>query len=126
MPYWLLKTEPTDYSFADLLRDGETPWEGVTNPAAVNNLKAMKKGDQVMLYHTGKQKAVVGLAKVVHAQDGAVTIKPGRPLARPITLAQIKQHQDLAAWPLVRIGRLSVVPVTATEWETVLQMERHP
>ncbi|HVX84210.1 MAG TPA: EVE domain-containing protein [Phycisphaerae bacterium] len=124
MACWLLKTEPSDYSFADLQRDGQTAWEGVTNALAVKHLQAMKKSDDVLLYHTGKEKAVVGLAKVVKAERGLVTIKAGLPLRRAVTLAEIKAQKNLADWTLVRMGRLSVVPVTNAQWDAVLAMGR--
>jgi predicted RNA-binding protein with PUA-like domain len=120
--YWVLKTEPTDYSFEDLLREGETEWAGVKNAVAVRNLKAMKKGDGVMIYHTGKEKAVVGLAKVVQAAEGVVRVKAEKRLERAVTLAEIKGREELASWGLVRMGRLSVVPATEGEWACVIGM----
>jgi predicted RNA-binding protein with PUA-like domain len=120
--YWVLKTEPTDYSFEDLLREGETEWAGVKNAVAVRNLKAMKKGDGVMIYHTGKEKAVVGLAKVVQAAEGVVRVKAEKRLERAVTLAEIKRREELASWGLVRTGRLSVVPATEGEWACVMGM----
>lgn len=126
MAYWLLKTEPTDYSFADLRRDGETTWEGVRNPTAVKNLRAMQKGDEVMIYHTGKEKAVVGLAKIARAQEGLIHIKPAKPLPHPITLAQIKAHPAMQTSPLLRISRLSVVPLAPAQWTALLAISQTP
>src|SRR5271168_4255456 len=112
MPY-LLKTEPTVYSFADLLRDNCAVWDGVTNPVAVKNLRGMKPGEQLVIYHTGDEKSAVGTAAVVSVDDSdpkvpLVTIKVGKPLAKPVTLAEIKAHRLFADSPLVRQGRLSV------------------
>jgi predicted RNA-binding protein with PUA-like domain len=119
---YLLKTEPSEYSFADLQRDGKTVWDGVSNPVAVRNLRAMESGDRLVIYETGSQKSAVGMASVVSvgAQDAAapvVTIKAGRALETPITLATIKAHSVFAASPLVRQGRLSVVPLTKAQYD---------
>ena len=121
MPY-LLKSEPDAYSFADLERDGETLWDGVTNPVAVKHLREMKPGDKLLIYHTGNERQVVGTATVtsVDAADAKtprVKIKAGRPLAHPHTLAEIKQNRLFADSPLVHQGRLSVVPLTAAQYE---------
>ncbi len=124
MACWVLKTEPTDYSLADLLREGETEWAGVKNALAVRNLKAMKKGDQVMIYHTGNERAVVGVAKVLRAEEGRVVIGKAKALGRVVTLAEIKERADLKGWGVVRMGRLSVVPTTEAEWACVMGMER--
>ncbi|HTA48164.1 MAG TPA: EVE domain-containing protein [Verrucomicrobiae bacterium] len=113
---YLLKTEPTVYSFADLQRDNTTIWDGVTNPVAVKNLRAMKPGDQLVIYHTGDEKSAVGTATVVSvdasdARNPLVKIKVGKP-TRPVTLAEVKANKLFADSPLVRQGRLSVVPLT--------------
>jgi predicted RNA-binding protein with PUA-like domain len=114
---YLLKTEPTVYSFADLQRDNTTIWDGVTNPVAVKNLRAMKPGDQLIIYHTGDEKSAVGTATVVSVDDSdarnpQVKIKVGKPIAKPVTLAEVKAHKLFSDSPLVRQGRLSVVPLT--------------
>lgn len=119
---YLLKTEPDVYSFADLQRDGETVWDGVTNPAAVKHLREMKSGDRLVIYHTGDEKTAVGTAKVlsVDASDPkvpVVRIKAGKPVKEPRTLAAIKERKLFADSPLVRQGRLSVVPLTEAQWE---------
>ncbi|MBV9296998.1 MAG: EVE domain-containing protein [Acidobacteriaceae bacterium] len=121
MPY-LLKTEPEAYSFANLERDGETVWDGVTNPVAVRNLRQMKAGDKLAIYHTGSERQVVGTATVVgvdtkDAKTPRVTIKAGKPVAKPRTLAEIKEHKLFADSPLVKQGRLSVVPLTAHQYD---------
>jgi predicted RNA-binding protein with PUA-like domain len=120
-PSYLLKTEPSDYSFADLQRDGVTPWDGVTNPAAVKHLREMEPGARLIIYETGDRKSAVGTASVVavDASDPrrpAVRIKAGRALARPVSLATIKASSLFAGSPLVRQGRLSVVPLTAAQY----------
>jgi predicted RNA-binding protein with PUA-like domain len=114
---YLLKTEPTVYSFADLQRENTTIWDGVTNPVALRNLRAMKPGDQLIIYHTGDEKSAVGTATVVSVdasdpRNPQVKIKVGKPLAKPVTLAEVKANKLFADSPLVRQGRLSVVPLT--------------
>jgi predicted RNA-binding protein with PUA-like domain len=121
MPY-LLKTEPAVYSFADLQREGTTIWDGVTNPAAVKNLRGMKPGEQLVIYHTGDEKSAVGTATVVSVdpsdtKNPQVKIKAGKPLAKPVTLADVKAHKLFADSPLVRQGRLSVVPLTEAQYK---------
>ncbi|MGD0987794.1 MAG: EVE domain-containing protein [Candidatus Sulfotelmatobacter sp.] len=124
MPY-LLKTEPSVYSFADLQREQTTIWDGVTNPAAVKNLRGMKPGEHLVIYHTGDEKSAVGSATVVSV-DAAdpkvpqVRIKVGKPAAKPITLSEIKAHKLFADSPLVRQGRLSVVPLTDTQYKFLM------
>jgi len=122
---WLLKTEPAAYAFEDLERQGKTAWDGVTNPVALKNLRAMKVGDLAAVYHTGGQKAVVGLAEVTRAAypdpkraDArlvAVDLRLLRRLARPVSLAELKAHPAFAESPLLRQGRLSVVPLTVAQ-----------
>jgi len=121
LPY-LLKSEPEAYSFDDLVRDGETLWDGVTNPVAVRHLGEMKTGDKLVLYHTGNERQAVGTATVVSvdtkdAKTPRVRIKAGKALKQPHTLAEIKAHKLFADSPLVRQGRLSVVPLTAAQYE---------
>jgi predicted RNA-binding protein with PUA-like domain len=120
MPY-LLKTEPSEYSFADLQREGTTIWDGVSNPVALKNLRNMKAGDELIIYETGDTKSAVGTATVVSLdisdpKDPRVKIKAGKPLARPTTLAEIKSLKLFTDSPLVRQGRLSVVPLSAVQY----------
>ncbi len=121
---YLLKTEPTVYSFANLQRDKATIWDGVTNPAAVKHLREMQPGETLLIYHTGDEKAAVGTATVVsvdasNQKTPLVKIKVGKALARPVTLAEIKAHKLFADSPLVRQGRLSVVPLNGAQWEWI-------
>ena len=121
---YLLKTEPTVYSFADLHRENTTIWDGVTNPAAVKHLREMKTGEHLVIYHTGDEKSAVGTATVVSvdasdAKIPLVKIKAGKPLVKPVTLAEIKAHKLFADSPLVRQGRLSVVPLTDAQFKFV-------
>jgi len=127
---WLLKTEPGAYSYDELEEEKEVPWDGVRNPAALRNLRAMKKGDRVLVYHTGDEKSVVGRAEVVREaypdpkwKGGTLVVVDvaarGR-LARPVTLAEIRAMAEFAESPLVRQARLSVVPLTAAQWQAVL------
>lgn len=120
--FYLLKTEPGTYSFADLQRDKQTTWDGVTNPVAVKNLREMKKGDELVIYHTGDEKRTVGTATVVSVdatdpKTPLVKIKAGKPLAHPQTLAELKANRRFQDSPLVRQSRLSVVPLTAEQFE---------
>jgi predicted RNA-binding protein with PUA-like domain len=122
MPDYLLKTEPTAYSFADLQGDQVTHWDGVHNPVALRNLGAMKPGDRLVLYETGEHKSAVGTATVVSVdtsdlKNPAVEIKAGKTLAKPVSLAQIKANKLFADSPLVRQGRLSVVPLSAAQYK---------
>ena len=122
MPY-LLKTEPSEYSFADLQRDQTTVWDGVTNPVALKNLRGMKKGDELVIYHTGDEKRTVGAASVVSVdasdpKSPRVTIRVGKPLA-PITLAEIKANKLFNDSPLARQGRLSVVPLSEGQYRYI-------
>lgn len=120
--HYLLKTEPTAYSFADLLREEETDWTGVTNPTAVKNLKAMKKGDKLVIYHTGEEKAAVGLARVTSVDISdpkvpLVRIAAGAAIKQPKTLAEIKQQAIFQDSPLVRQSRLSVAPLDEAQYD---------
>jgi predicted RNA-binding protein with PUA-like domain len=121
MPY-LLKTEPTEYSFDDLVRDKTTVWDGITNPVALRNLRTFEKGTELIVYHTGDEKRTVGTASVVSVdtsdeKNPKVTIKAGRTLKSSRTLAEIKANKLFEDSPLIRIGRLSVVPLTNKQWE---------
>lgn len=124
---WLVKEEPENYSFTQLLADGTTVWAGVKNPVAQRHLRTMKKGERVFFYHTGKEKAVIGTATVAveaypdpkNANLVVVELAAGQPLKRPVTLAEIKADKRFAAMPLVRIPRLSVQPVTDEEWDLI-------
>jgi predicted RNA-binding protein with PUA-like domain len=122
MSYYLLKTEPSEYSFADLQRDETTVWDGVSNPVALRNLGSMKAGDKLVIYETGDTKSGVGTASVVsvdasNPKSPQVELKAGKPLKRAITLAEIKSQKLFADSPLVRQGRLSVVPLTEAQWK---------
>ena len=131
---WLVKEEPEHYSFDQFVADGRTAWSGVKNPVAQKNLRAMKKGDRVFYYHTGKEKAVIGTATVSLAaypdpkdKSGklvVVELVPDKKLKRPVTLAEIKAAGRFADSPLVRIPRLSVMPVTEEQWEAIEAMSR--
>src|ERR1700736_613466 len=130
--FWLVKQEPSDYSWADFVADGSTSWTGVRNYTARNNLRRMSKGDQVLFYHSGEDKAVVGIAKVTRttyrdmtAKQGdwsAVDLAPVKPLRRPVTLAEIKSKSQLKNIALVRQSRLSVMPLGAKDFQTILKM----
>jgi predicted RNA-binding protein with PUA-like domain len=119
---YLLKTEPSEYSFEDLRRDGVTLWDGVSNPTAVKNLREMNPGARLVIYETGERRSAVGTATVVSV-DAAdpkmpkVKIKAGKAIAKPVTLGEIKAHKLFADSPLVRIGRLSVVPLTSAQYK---------
>ena len=124
MPY-LLKTEPSAYSFADLQREGTTVWDGVSNPVALKNMRAMKSGDQLVIYETGETKSAVGSASVVSVdasdpKNPRVKIKAGKPLPKPVTLADIKSNKLFADSPLVRQGRLSVVPLSEAQYRNLM------
>jgi predicted RNA-binding protein with PUA-like domain len=122
---YLLKTEPSEYSFEDLQGDGSTLWDGVSNPLALRNLRETKPGDKLVIYETGGRKSAVGTASVVsvdasNPKDPKVTIKAGKPLAKPVELAQIKANPIFADSPLVRQGRLSVVPLTEPQYKALV------
>lgn len=126
MSYWLLKTEPSDYGYADLERDGRTVWDGVANNAALKHMRAVREGDEALVYHTGKERRAVGVARVVsdpypdpRAGDERIVvfdIEPLRRLAAPAPLADIKRDPSFADFDLVRIPRLSVMPVPSNLW----------
>jgi predicted RNA-binding protein with PUA-like domain len=126
MPY-LLKTEPSEYSFADLQREGTTIWNGVSNPVALKNMRAMKTGDQLIIYETADVKSAVGSASVISVdatdpKDPRVKIKAGKPLPKPVTLAEIKSNKLFVDSPLVRQGRLSVVPLSDKQYTYLTQL----
>ncbi len=133
---WLFKEEPTHYSFDALVADKATVWSGVKNPLAQKHLHAVGKGDRIFYYHTGDEKAVVGIAKAVGnayadpddttGRQVVVEVAPVRKLPRPVTLAEIKADRAFKTFPLVRIARLSVMPVTDAEWERVIEMAERP
>ena len=130
MAYWLMKSEPTKYSWDDLVRDGATFWDGVRNNAARLHLRAMKPGDEAFFYHSMEERAVVGIMRIVGPgqPDGAdgswvkVPVEPVRALPRPVTLAEIKAKPKLAKMELIRQSRLSVSPVRGEEWTRILKM----
>ena len=130
MAHWLMKSEPESYSWADLVRDCSTEWDGVRNNAARLHLKAMKKGDEAFFYHSMSDKAVVGIMRIAReaqpdpkdADWVSVRVEPVKPLARPVTLAEIKSEPKLAKMELIRQSRLSVAPVREEEWQTILKM----
>lgn len=132
MAYWLIKSEPSTYSWDQLVKDKQTFWDGVRNYAARIHLKAMKKGDELFFYHSNEGVEIVGIAKVAkeHYPDPtadddtwvAIDVKPVRKLKSPVSLVQIKADKRLADMALVRLGRLSVQPVTEKEWQIVLEM----
>ncbi len=119
--HYLLKTEPSEYSFANLQKDKKTVWDGVHNPVALRNLAGMKPGDRLIIYETGDRKSAVGNAsvvsiKVTDPKNPQVELAAGKDLAKPVTLAEIKANKIFATSPLVRMGRLSVVPLTAEQF----------
>jgi predicted RNA-binding protein with PUA-like domain len=126
---WLLKTEPSSYSFAQLQRDRRTVWDGVKNAQALKNLSQVQKGDRLLIYHTGDEKAVVGMATALSAAYPdpkkndpkllVVDLAPGAALSRPVTLAEIKANPKFTGWELVRLPRLSVMPVSAEHWAEI-------
>ena len=132
MARWLMKSEPESYSWADLVRDGGTEWDGVRNNAARLHLKAMKTGDEAFFYHSMSDKAVVGIMRITRAAQPdpknsdwvSVRVEPVRPLARPVTLAEIKAEPRLAKMELIRQSRLSVAPVRDEEWNVILELAR--
>ena len=132
MAYWLMKSEPSVYSWDDLVRDGGTEWDGVRNNAARLHLRAMQVGDEAFFYHSNEARAVVGIMRIARAgkpdgADGAwvsVRVEPVVPLPRPVTLKEIKADPLLSRMELVRQSRLSVAPVRAEEWEQLQDLAR--
>jgi predicted RNA-binding protein with PUA-like domain len=131
---WLFKEEPSNYSYDSLVRDGKTSWTGVRNPLAQKHLRAVAKGDRIFFYHTGDEKAVIGIARAAAAaypdpadKAGklyAVDVLPVRKLDRPVTLAAVKADKSFASFALTRVPRLSVMPVTDDEWDRIVAMSR--
>jgi predicted RNA-binding protein with PUA-like domain len=131
---WLVKEEPEHYGYAQLERDRKTVWAGVRNPLAQKHLRSIRKGDRIFYYHTGKEKAVVAIARAAsdaYPDPGdssgklfVVDVVPDQKLQRPVTLAEIKAQQAFASFPLVRMSRLSVMPVTDAEWTRIEKMSR--
>lgn len=129
---WLFKEEPSNYSYDSLVRDGQTSWTGVRNPLAQKHLRAVAKGDRIFFYHTGDEKAVIGIAKAAAAaypdpadKTGklyAVDVLPVRKLDHPVTLAAVKADKSFASFALTRVPRLSVMPVTDDEWDRIVAM----
>lgn len=136
MAYWLVKEEPDHYSYSDLERDQETRWDGVTNNLARLHLRQIRRGDRILYYHTGKEKAVVAEARATsdarpdsNSDDPkavVVQIRPVRRLHHPVSLGRIKKDPMLASWELVRLPRLSVMPVTADQWRRVEELSESP
>ena len=136
MSYWILKTEPSTYSFADLVKQKAAVWDGVKNPLALKHLRTMQPGDEVLIYHTGDEKAAVVLARVTKAAYPdpkkndprlvVVDLKAGAKLASPVTLATIKADPVFKDLALVRMGRLSVVPATTAQWQRLLRLGGMP
>lgn len=136
MPFWLLKTEPGSYSWDDLVRDGKTVWSGVANAAALIHLRKMKRGDRALIYHTGDERAAVGVAEVVsdpYPDPSAkndrlvvVEVKPKTELRHAVTLDAIKSDPIFAGWDLLRISRLSVLPVPTPMWRRIEQLGKSP
>jgi predicted RNA-binding protein with PUA-like domain len=132
MAYWLLKTEPTNYSYLDLERDGSTIWDGVNNPLALKYLRSMVVGDLALIYHTGKERQIIGIAEITskpytdpQLNDDKRVVVDLRAVARvlqPVTLAQIKQHGQFTNFDLLRLPRLSVVPVSEIYWQLLREL----
>lgn len=123
--YYLLKTEPSEYSFAQLAKDKKTVWDGVSNPVALRNLREMKPGAQLVIYHTGDEKSAVGTATVLsvdasNPKNPRVEIQAGKPIPKPVSLAEIKANRLFADSPLVRQGRLSVVPLADAQYKALV------
>jgi predicted RNA-binding protein with PUA-like domain len=131
---WLMKEEPSHYSYDDLARDGRTAWTGVRNPLAQKHLRSIRKGDRIFFYHTGNEKAVIGIARAAGnaypdpadkaGKLYAVDVEPVKKLPAPVTLASIKADKSFASFPLVRMARLSVMPVSDDEWKRIEGMAK--
>ena len=129
---WLFKEEPAHYSFDDLARDGKTSWTGVKNPLAQKHLRSVRKGDRIFFYHTGDEKSVVGICRAAgdaYADPAdksgklfAVDVEPVKKLKAPVTLASVKADRRFASFPLTRMPRLSVMPVSDEEWDRIIEM----
>jgi len=134
MNLWLFKTDPDTYSWEDLQKTKKEVWDGVANPLALKNLRSVKKGDQIFIYHTGDEKAVIGIAKALSdsypdPSDKAgkltlVDLAPEKELSQPVLLSEIKTNLKLKSWDLVRLGRLSVMPASQDQWNEVLKLSR--
>jgi predicted RNA-binding protein with PUA-like domain len=132
MAYWLLKTEPDCYNWDDLVKDKSTVWDGITNALALKNLRTMKKGDHALIYHTGDERAAIGTATITSGSYpdpnlgeeklAVVDLKIGKRLKRPVTLEDFKGDPKFAGWDLLRLSRLSVVPVPAPMWDHILEL----
>lgn len=130
--YWLLKTEPSTYSFADLEQDKKAVWDGVSNALALKHLRSMKRGDLAFIYHTGDEKQIVGIAEITSdpypdpkekdARLVAVDLKPRHRMSGPVTLSEVKADAEFRDFELVRMGRLSVMPVSESLWKKLLKM----
>jgi predicted RNA-binding protein with PUA-like domain len=131
---WLLKSDPETYSFADLERDGQTRWDGVSNNLALKHLRSIQQGDTVLIYHTGEERAIVGTAEVTSdpypdpkqkdPRRVVVDLKAGKRLARPVTLDEIKRQPALKDFELVRLARLSVMPVGEPQWKALMELAK--
>ena len=131
---WLFKEEPTSYSYDAFVKDDRTTWSGVKNPLAQKHLRGIRKGDRIFYYHTGKEKAIVGIARAItdaypepadrSGKASVVDIVPDKKLSRPVTLAEIKANRTFAAFPLTRLPRLSVMPVSDKEWAEIEKLSR--
>jgi len=136
MAKWLLKTEPDSYSWDALVRDKKAVWDGVTNALALKHMRAMHKGDLALIYHTGDERAAVGIAEITsnpyphpRADDDRIVVvglKPKNKLAQPVTLSDIKADPTFAGWELIRIGRLGVMPVPEKMWKRIEQLAKSP
>jgi len=134
MAQWLMKEEPEHYSYDQLVKERKTVWAGVRNPLAQKHLRSIKKGDRVFYYHTGKEKAIVAIASAASdaypdpndatQKSFVVDVAPVKRLSRPVTLAEVKADRAFASFPLVRMSRLSVMPVTDDEWVRIEKMSR--
>lgn len=134
MSFWLLKTEPSTYSYANLEQAKKACWDGVTNNLALKHIRSMARGDLTFIYHTGDEKSIVGIAEITSApypdpkvndpKIVVVDLKPKERLKNPVSLAAIKARKEFADFALVRIGRLSVMPVSAAQWKTLLSMSQ--
>lgn len=128
MKRWLFKEEPTAYSFEQLEKDKQTKWEGISNALALKNLRQVKRGDQIFFYHTGKEKAIVGIMQAVadaqEKESVSVQVAPVRRLVQPVSLATVKADPELKDWVLARHPRLSIMPVSANQWRRVLALAK--
>lgn len=128
MARWLFKEEPGSYTYDRLVQDGKTTWNGIANAVALKNLRQVKAGDEIFFYHTGKEKAIVGVmravADAVDGDDVSVQVEPVRRLQQPVSLATVKADPDLKKWELARLPRLSIMPVTAEQWRRVLALAK--